>query len=204
MCPRGDLNSRRSGHIGQHPAALNLALTRRYTVSPCERAASGRTRIHVRLCTRSGTPIRRVGGQEDLPVAATKKTPWPLQSMTGLLGHCAARPLPNDAPMSCQGPCRVLISAVWAGMAGRFLGVWDGALARGCWVADKTGRGRSGVGASSYEVTRSRSVMARGRPTNRSKASRCGSRISGQAAPGVFGVSRRRASTDIPRGRRSA
>jgi hypothetical protein len=27
--------------------------------------------------------------------AATKKTPWPSQSMSGLLEHCAARPLPN-------------------------------------------------------------------------------------------------------------
>jgi hypothetical protein len=38
--------------------------------------------------------------------------------------------------------------------------------------------------ASSYEVTLSRSVMPRGRPTDRSQASRCGSRILGQAAPG--------------------
>ena len=44
-----DLNSRRPGHIGQYPATLNPALTRRYTVSPCERAASGSTRIHARL-----------------------------------------------------------------------------------------------------------------------------------------------------------
>src|SRR5258708_29632518 len=58
--------------------------------------------------------------------------------------------------------------------------------------------------ASSYEVTRSRSVMVRGRPTNRSKASRCGSRLLGQAVPGVFGVSRRRVGADIPRGRRNA
>jgi hypothetical protein len=33
------------------------------------------------------------------PLAAMNKTPWPSQSVTGLLGHCAARRLPNDAPM---------------------------------------------------------------------------------------------------------
>jgi hypothetical protein len=38
---------------------------------------------------------------------------------------------------------------------------------RGCWVADKTGMGRSGWRASSYEVTPSRAGDARGRPADR-------------------------------------
>ena len=60
---------------------------------------------------------------------------------------------------------------------------WAGALAGvlGC-GQDREGPLRGGR-ASSYEVTRSRSVLVRERPANRSKASRCGSRILGQAAP---------------------
>jgi hypothetical protein len=73
VSPREDLNSHQPGHIGQRPAALNPALTRRYTVSPCERAASGKhpdSCALVARCTRSGTPRQRVGGQADLPVGS--------------------------------------------------------------------------------------------------------------------------------------
>ena len=48
-----------------------------------------------------------------------------------------------------------------------FLGVGWNWFWLGCWIADKTGKGRSWWRASSYEVTPSRSGGARGRPANR-------------------------------------
>src|SRR5580700_8448721 len=66
-----------------------------------------------------------------------------------------------------------------------------------CWVADKTGKGRSGWRASSYKVTPSGWVMPRERPADRSQASRCGSRILGQAAPGRVTSARGRAEAGV-------
>src|SRR5450755_84901 len=62
---------------------------------------------------------------------------------------CALADTQNDAPMSCQGPRYVCRSQFW----GRGMVLWRGLAG----VADKTGKGRSGWRASSYDVTPSRS-----------------------------------------------
>ena len=113
----------------------------------------------------------------------------------------------NDAPMCCQGAFRVPVSAVTAGMTGRFLSVWGWCAGRAAGVADRTGRGRSGW--SVQALIRSRGQQAGVGPgtADESIAGQhgCGSRLAGQAAPGVEGVSqRRRGGGGRPRGRRNA
>ena len=80
---------------------------------------------------------------------------------------------PSDALMFVNG--------FFPGFGESFLG-----LGRGCWICGQDRDGPLRVErAGSYEVTPSRSVMVRGRPADRSKASGCGSRLAGQAVPGV-------------------
>jgi hypothetical protein len=74
------------------------------------------------------------------------------------------------------------ISTVIGDMAGWSLPAWS---IGGVLDADKTGMGHSGRGGKALMRSRSAGlVVPRGRPADRSQASRCGSRISGQAAPG--------------------
>jgi len=101
---------------------------------------------------------------------------------------------PHDAPMSCQGSGGFSTASV--------LGPGNGVLAG---VADKTGRGRSGWRASSYEVTPSRWVMPRGRPADRSQASTdAAADYRVRQPPGWCVSPRRRVGAGRPRGRRNA
>ena len=81
---------------------------------------------------------------------------------------------PDRCSYVCQGSLLGSVSAVR-----RFAGVLG---------ADKTGMSHSGCGGKALMRSRSAGlVVPRGRPADRSQASRCGSRISGQAAPGSMG-----------------
>src|SRR5258708_4702944 len=72
-----------------------------------------------------------------------------------------------------------------------------GRLDRRAGLRTRQGRAAPGWRASSYEVTPSGWVMPRERPADRSQASRCGSRILGQAAPGRVTSARRRAEAGV-------
>ena len=77
--------------------------------------------------------------------------------------------------------CRVKGSADFLGSFG-----WSGV---GCWVADKTGTGRSGGGQA---LIRSRLFSRQAGPGTADESFEgqhgCGSRILGQAVPGAFGL----------------
>jgi len=81
---------------------------------------------------------------------------------------------------------RVIICAVETGISDLFPGVWHEYSGRGCWVRTRQGWATPVRSASSYEVTMlSRQEWAGdGRQIVRRPAG-CGSRLEGQAVPGV-------------------
>src|SRR5258705_5863945 len=67
-----------------------------------------------------------------------------------------------------------------------------------CWVADKTGMGRSRWSASSYEVTPSRLKVRPGTADESFEGQQVrGSRIAGQAVPGALALAAGRAEVKV-------
>ena len=113
------------------------------------------------------------------PVTVTKSTLRLSQRVIEFAGRRAARSARNDALMFVKG------------LGGAFRGCSSGGevMCRTgcCWVADKTGMGRSRWSASSYEVTPSRLKVRPGTADESFEGQQVrGSRLSGQAVPGAF------------------